>query len=121
MSQEQPDNSGTFSITVLDAQEINKECVTQISILEELIKDHIEKEDKNTNVMSLLCESYQTSHKIISISSRVLEENDRLGDPGKEEILINSTDMLVLQTAMMARYYVGLDLVSISGLSTAIH
>jgi len=121
MSEESPESPGTFSITVVDAQEINKECNTQISILEDLIKDQVEKELKNNNVMSLLCESYQTSYKITTISSRVLEENERLGDPGKEEILINGTDMLVLQTAMMARYYIGLDLVCASGISTAVH
>jgi len=121
VSENPPNSSDTFSITVLDAKEINKECSTQLDILEDLIREEPDLVHINKNTFYLLCESYQTSYKVASISSRLLEENERFGEPDKEEILINGTDMLVLQTAMMARHYIGLDLVKTSGISTAIH
>ena len=93
----------------------------QLGILEDLIGDQVDVESINKNIFALLCESYQTSYKITSISDRILRENQRSGVGAKEEVIINGTDMLVLQTAMMARYYIGLDLVRNAGISTAIH
>tara|TARA_Y100001963_G_C6790493_1_gene455116 strand:- start:1843 stop:2214 length:372 start_codon:yes stop_codon:yes gene_type:complete len=113
--------SGTYSITVADAKEIYEECHMQLGILEDLIGDQVDVESINRNTFALLCESYQTSYKITSISDRILQENQRSGDGAKEEVIINGTDMIVLQTAMMARYYIGLDLVRNAGISTAIH
>jgi hypothetical protein len=113
--------SGTYSIAVADAKEIYEECYLQLGILEDLIIDQTEVELINRNIFALLCESYQTSYKITSISDRILRENQRSGEGAKEEVIINGTDMLVLQTAMMARYYIGLDLVRNAGISTAIH
>ena len=113
--------SATYSLTVTDAEEINQECHMQLGILEDLIGDQAGVEPINKNIFALLCESYQTSYKITSISDRILRDNQRSGEGTKEEVIINGTDMLVLQTAMMARYYIGLDLVRNAGISTAIH
>ena len=113
----------TFSMSVTDAEDLNKECYSQLSILEDLISYEIENQEENINrtIFSLLCEGYHINHKIVMITNLLKKEAQRIGEAHEEELLIGAKEMLVLQTSVMARYYVSTDLVNISGISTANH
>tara|TARA_R110000824_G_scaffold195992_2_gene378965 strand:- start:2053 stop:2430 length:378 start_codon:yes stop_codon:yes gene_type:complete len=112
-----------YSIPVKDTLVIHDECVVQLGFLESLLfSDPLDDlGSSNQALTSLLCESYHIVYKIAQSAGMLLEQAEREGEPGSEELLIGKKEMIYLQTSMLARYYVSKELVELAGISTAIH
>jgi len=118
---EQPET--IFTLPVKDAITMKEECTMQLGFLEDLISTRAvaDLENVDQTLVSLLCESYHINHKIVRTTTALLEDATREGEEESEDLLLGGTEMIILQTSVMARHFVAKELVELTGLSTAIH
>lgn len=113
----------TFSMTLEDAVHIKLQTEMQLSALDDLLSGFFSEEDrdKKKNLISLLCESYNVNHKLNMLISRNIEEMPREKSGEVEELLLNSTQMTMLQTLTLSQYMINLEMVRDENISTTFH
>ena len=118
-----PSNNKTYSITIEDAEHIEKESLKQVLAIEELISYYLEEDPDRRHALSLLCEGYHLNYKLFLLLKRVLKNSERFfpEDTSKEEIIVSPTDMMMLQTATIARYYLSIEMSRTENISTCFH
>ena len=108
---------------VQDAEHIEEECSKQVLALEELIEYYLEQIPDRRHALSLLCEGYHLNYRLSLLLKKILKNSERFlpEDTEKEEIIVTPTDMMILQTTTLARYYLSVEMSKTENISTSFH
>tara|TARA_Y100001938_G_C8052832_1_gene412781 strand:+ start:814 stop:1158 length:345 start_codon:yes stop_codon:yes gene_type:complete len=110
----------TYSLTVDAMLQLIYESEEQVVISRELILESLADKDKDRRTVPL-CECFSINSKIIQILDFALRNGEiGLGEDKEDQIIFSSKDMMLLETLVLARYYMTLDLSSMN-ISTYFH
>ena len=103
-----------FSIPIEAALELADEAEMHMAMSSEFILELL---DTNDVKISLLCDYYSSNYKLKSqfkVFFSELEKEDK-------EVLLPEQEMVILESILLARFYMAKDLQEISNLSFAVH
>tara|TARA_R100000234_G_C4882828_1_gene128101 strand:+ start:180 stop:524 length:345 start_codon:yes stop_codon:yes gene_type:complete len=110
----------TYSLTVDAMLQLIHESEEQASISRELILESLADREKDRRTVPL-CECFSLNSKIVQILDFALRNGEiGFGEDEEEQIIFSSKDMIMLETLVLARYYMTLDLSSMN-ISTYFH
>ena len=106
-----------FSIPIEAALELADEAEMHMAMSSEFILELLDTNDINEFKISLLCDYYSSNYKLKSqfkVFFSELEKEDK-------EVLLPEQEMVILESILLARFYMAKDLQEISNLSFAVH
>ncbi len=124
MSKSNPQPEQTFSMKIKDATHVKNQTNLQIAVINELLEDHYtsEKSERfNDNLLSLLCEVLNVNFRLNSLVDQHLRESPREMREEQEEMLLNHTQMSLIQTLTLSLYLINVELVQKENISLALH
>ena len=119
----QQDYKDTYVIGKTFLEEMVSEAAKRSEILESLIQYGLGEDSISTHRVYLLAENYVINYKMISLVREIfkyspLTEHE---ETKKEEFIVRSQDMFMLQTLALARQQVTTDLENMTYLSLKLH
>lgn len=119
-----PQPEQTFSMTIEDASHIGSQTSLQIAVINELLEEHYtpaEPTKFNENLLSLLCEILNVNYRLNRLVNQHLDESPREMREDQEEMLLNHTQMTLIQTLTLSLYLINVELVKDENISLALH
>jgi len=119
-----PQPEQTFSMTIKDASHIGNQTSLQITAINELLEEHYTPKEPtrfNDNLLSLLCEVLNVNYRLNRLVSQHIDESPREMREGQEEMLLNPTQMALIQTLTLSLYLINVELVKDENISLALH
>ena len=100
-------------------EQMVEESVTRSDILESLIQYGLGENTVSGHSVYLLCENYVINYKIVSLIREIFKYSPLVEE--KEEFVVRSQDMFMLQTLALARQQTTMDLQNMTYLSLTLH
>lgn len=120
-----PQEEQTYSMAVEDATHIKKQTRTQITIIDDLLRSHYTAdsaaEEVSENLLSLLCEGHNVNIRLNALVSLHIEEQPREEVNEGEHMILNATQMSMVQTLTLSQYLISSELVKYENISIALH
>ena len=118
------DLEGTYVIEKLFLDEMLKDNTIKLNILESLIQYSLGEKNISGYGIYLLCENYVVNYKITTLIENIFHGSGRVEPQEgskKEELIVPSQDMFMLQTLALAKQYALTDLQDMTHLSISLH
>jgi hypothetical protein len=119
-----PQPEQTFSMAIADATHIGNQTSLQIAMINELLEEHYtatEPTKFNENLLSLLCEILNVNYRLNRLVNQHIDESPREMREDQEEMLLNHTQMTLIQTLTLSLYLINAELVKDENISLALH
>ena len=115
---------GSYTIEKFFLDEMLAENVKKIDTLRSLLQYCLGEEKISDYDVHLLCENFVVNYKILTLIKTIFQRSPRVEkpqNPDKEELIVSSDDMFMLQTLALAKHYALRDLRDTTNLSISIH
>ena len=119
-----PQPEQTFSMAIKDAVHVKNQTGLQIEIINELLEIHYTSEESkrySNHLLSLLCEVLNVNFRLNMLIAQHLRESPREVREEQEEMLLNHTQMALIQTLTLSLYLINAELVQRENISLALH
>ena len=117
-----------YSLSRETAEHLAKEAEEHLSITHDFLKDTLAKQKEDGFKISLLCDYFSSNYKLkveLARIFQVYEDPDETDDgaeaPEEKDLFISQDNMVILETILLARYYLAKDLQEYSNLSFRLH
>lgn len=115
---------GSYTIEKFFLDEMLADNVKKIDILRSLLQYCLGEKNVSDYDVHLLCENFVVNYKILTLIKTIYQRSPRAEkprNPDKEELIVSSSDMFMLQTLALAKHYALRDLRDTTNLSISIH
>jgi len=115
---------GSYTIEKFFLDEMLTDNAKKINILRSLLQYCLGDENRSDYDIHLLCENFVVNYKILTLIKTIYQRSPRVEepkDPNKEELVVSSDDMFMLQTLALAKHYALRDLRDTTCLSISVH
>jgi hypothetical protein len=114
----------TFSMAIADAINIGEKTGLQMELINELLEEHYIPEEPtrhNESLLSLLCEGLNVNFRLNKLVKQHIEEAPREMVDEQEEMLLNHTQMALIQTLTLSLHLINVELVKNENISLVLH
>jgi uncharacterized membrane protein len=114
-----------YSLSRETAEHLAKEAEEHLSITYDFLNETLDKQKEDEFKISLLCDYFSSNYKLKVELARIFQVYDDVDDtaeaPEEKDLFISQENMVIIETILLARYYLAKDLQEYSNLSFHLH